>query len=570
MANSNKKTSLCRPSLPISNKESFDPIVEDTVFAWLDNVRSDFEKFRRQFCAETSAHREQWIFFDKDTECYEFIEKKVSHPKKIVLITSGQLGASLIKNLHDCNQLDSIYIYCQNVDKYKAMYQSVTKVLGICSNPVELYSRLIDNCRNVLKENAPLTNDRCNFTDGDHIEPFSQVNLSWHRNIGTIILPGFNQITTVIQQNISTSFEIILSSSSHLAEITNTKNFSITLAVNNQEVILKTHFHGQEHLLDIKNESYCILQSNNNGNQEYVYWIHFSRETLTVMYGIGEIRPKFKVLEAVLDEKHIEIISKISYLHVKLDNTYESIETIDYLAGNIRFLIGNLPLSEPVLCQSYNSSLNEIATYVPPSPLDLNKSCRLLSQRLNHFQFHDNKFPDLIQAIEYSLKHHGWCYQKLFEKANQFGRVELETTYLRLNFDSIIIEIWPPGHCSPIHNHNKAYGAFRVLYGSILIRLFPTLMLNPRYDTAIEYLLRQDQTTWMLPTLNQTHQMKNIEMNSCCIIAQCYNNDNQKKATDEIVDYINPSNGNIQKIKLESDMDFIEFKEKIKDEWNTR
>ena len=246
-------------------------------------------------------------------------------------------------------------------------------------------------------------------------------------------------------------------------------------------------------------------------------------------------------------------------------------KTIENLKDSIRFSIGNSPLSEHVLCQPYNSLLNEIEIDVPSTPLDLNRSCRLLSERLNILQFHDNKFPDLVQAIEHSLKNpHGWCYQKLNDKANQFGRVEQETTYLRLNFDSIIIEIWPPGHYSPIHNHNKAYGAFRVLYGSILIRLFPTLILHPRFDKAIEYLLHKDEMTWMLPTLNQTHQMKNVETKSCCIIAQCYSYDNEKKTNEEIFAYMNPSNGNVQKIKLESDMDFIEFKEKIKDEWNSQ
>ena len=178
-----------------------------------------------------------------------------------------------------------------------------------------------------LNETTPVKNNRYKFTDDDHIELFSQLNISLHRwktNIGTETLPKFSQITIAIQQNTSIPFEIILSSSSHVPEITNTKNFSIILVVNNQEVILKTYFHSQEHLLDIKNEPYCILQSNNNGNQEHVYWIYFSKKNLTVMYGIGEIRPKFKVLETILDEKYTEMISNISYLHVKLNDTHEN------------------------------------------------------------------------------------------------------------------------------------------------------------------------------------------------------------------------------------------------------
>ena len=30
-----------------------------------------------------------------------------------------------------------------------------------------------------------------------------------------------------------------------------------------------------------------------------------------------------------------------------------------------------------------------------------------------------------------------------------------------------VMEIWPPGHFSPIHNHGNAFGVVRLLHGSI-------------------------------------------------------------------------------------------------------
>lgn len=30
-----------------------------------------------------------------------------------------------------------------------------------------------------------------------------------------------------------------------------------------------------------------------------------------------------------------------------------------------------------------------------------------------------------------------------------------------------VLEIWPPGHFSPIHNHGNAFGVVRMLHGSI-------------------------------------------------------------------------------------------------------
>jgi hypothetical protein len=501
-----------RPPPPPPNEEPFTPIIDNTIFAWLDRCQIDYEKCRKRFCQEMPVHPQQWLFFEKDSECYQFIEKSVSYPKKVILVTSGKLGQNLIENLHHCEQLDSIYIYCHDVEKYKEFAQPYKKVLGIYSNPVELFSRLRDNLKKKNEETPTLTNNSF-FPNTDNIERFSQPDLSWNpweMNTCTKTLPIKGQSTIAIIQNSSIPFEIILSNANKLTGINGENKYSIILVVNNREVTLATFIHDQKHLLDRTDESHQILQTNNN-NHEYIYWISFSKETLTVMYGIGEIRPKFKVLQAHLDSKHVQSMANITYLHVKINGIHENFEKIDNLKDKIRFLIGSSSFVEPsllVLRQFQSSLINHHHFYSSISPLNLVEPCRSLYHNIIHFKLDDEDFPDLIQAIEHSIKNpHGWCYQKLFEKANQFGRSQQEKTYLRLTLDSLIIEIWPPGHYSPIHNHNNAYGMFRVLYGQILIRLFPDLTLTLQHQAPIEYLLHQDQVTWMLPRLNQTHQM---------------------------------------------------------------
>jgi hypothetical protein len=163
------------------------------------------------------------------------------------------------------------------------------------------------------------------------------------------------------------------------------------------------------------------------------------------MYGIGEIRPKFNVFERHLDYKHLQLISNITYLHVKINGIYEKFDTIDYLKGKIRFLIGSSSFLEPnlfVLRQSQNSLVNQNIFYSGISPLNLVEPCRSLYHNLIHFKLDDADFPDLIQAIEYSIKNpQGWYYQKLSEQANRFGRSQRERTYLRLILNSNVIEI---------------------------------------------------------------------------------------------------------------------------------
>ncbi len=76
MANRIQSPTLRRsPPPPPPNEEPFNPIIDNTIFAWLDTCQIDFEKFRKHFCKETLIHPQQWLFFEKDTECYQFIEK---------------------------------------------------------------------------------------------------------------------------------------------------------------------------------------------------------------------------------------------------------------------------------------------------------------------------------------------------------------------------------------------------------------------------------------------------------------------------------------------------------------
>jgi hypothetical protein len=433
-----------RPPPPLPTEEPFIPVVDNIIFIWLDTYDTDYVKCRDRFCKETHVDPQQWLFYEKNTECQQFIQT-ILPPKKVILVTSGKLGRGLIETLHDSEQVDSIYIYCQDIEKHKQFAQPYKKVVGVYSNPVEIFSRLRDNLDKKAEETPPLS-----APPSPNIERFCQPDISWNpweTNICTKTLPIKGQATIAVISNGSIPFDIVLSNASKLPEISGENNYSIIVHVDKHEVTLGTFINNQARLLDRTNESHYILQLNNN-NEEYIYWISFSKENLTVMYGIGEIRPKFKVLEARLDAKHSQSISNISYLHVKIIGTWKNFQTIEYLKDKIQFLIGSDLLIEPnllILRQSQQSLLNNTIFYSGISPLNLAEPCRLLYHSLIHFKLDDDDFPDLIQAIEYSIKNpKGWCHQKITEKANRFGRLKREISYLRLTLDTLVIEIWPP------------------------------------------------------------------------------------------------------------------------------
>jgi hypothetical protein len=173
-----------------------------------------------------------------------------------------------------------------------------------------------------------------------------------------------------------------------------------------------------------------------------------------------------------------------------------------------------------------------LGTYLPKANLSL------VAQQLydcisgKKFVLDADDFPEFSQAIEYSIKTPNcWCNKRLQEKSTEFSKDKPNPTetYLRITLGQndgespgipYVMEIWPPGHYSPVHNHSGADAIIRVLTGEINVSLFPFLSesgLKPFANVNFS----KDQITWISPTLNQTHQLKNQGFNTCVTI-QCY------------------------------------------------
>jgi predicted metal-dependent enzyme (double-stranded beta helix superfamily) len=131
------------------------------------------------------------------------------------------------------------------------------------------------------------------------------------------------------------------------------------------------------------------------------------------------------------------------------------------------------------------------------------------------------------------------------------------------------MEIWPVGHFSPIHNHGGSTAIIRVLNGSINVNLFPFLG-----DDTVKPFAKADfnigDITWISPTLNQVHQLKNLEGNTdTCITIQCYMYESSDATHYDYFDYLDGSDTK-QQFEPNSDMEFIKFKAKMKEEWSNK
>jgi predicted metal-dependent enzyme (double-stranded beta helix superfamily) len=335
------------------------------------------------------------------------------------------------------------------------------------------------------------------------------------------------------------------------------------------EFIIVTMKPSNEPLIDSKN---CKGLTKNEGAY---YWFSLDSQNLRLYAGIGETREENIIYSYTFSNKNNKDYK--SFLESLVSIHCDDLDIIrlvrDPITSSIPLLVKN----------TEDLTMDDIAkgTYMPKANLST------MSQKLydciagNKFVLNTHDFPDFMKAIEYSIATPGkWCYECLKKKANEFDKDKPndKKTYLRITLGQnngespgipYVMEIWPVGHYSPIHNHGESSAIIRVLNGSINISLFPYLSSDNVAPFAIAD-FKKDDITWISPTLNQVHQLKNLEKNKdTCVTIQCYMYENENTEHYDYFDYIDADN-KIEQFEPNSDMDFVLFKQTIRKEWNER
>jgi hypothetical protein len=312
------------------------------------------------------------------------------------------------------------------------------------------------------------------------------------------------------------------------------------------------------------------------------YWFSLDSYNQQLFAGIGEPRMEtvayqYKFTKDEGWEKNKEFLE--SLVNIEISENSTALKQLKLLRDPITL---NIPL---VVKNTENLTMEDIAkgTYLPKANLSLT------SQKLydcisgKNFVLNTPDFPDFVNAIEYSIATPNmWCNKRLLEKATEFNKDKPNVleTYLRITLGQnngespgipYVMEIWPVNHYSPIHSHSNADAIIRVLNGDIHVKLFPFLCAEK--DTIQPFASRnftKDEITWISPTLNQTHQLKNLNTNTqTCITVQCYMYDKNDTTHYDYFDYID-ADGNKQQYEPDSDMDFVEFKKTMKEEWDNK
>lgn len=296
------------------------------------------------------------------------------------------------------------------------------------------------------------------------------------------------------------------------------------------------------------------------------YWFSIDAQNRVLQAGIGEARPD-------------TVIYRYSFADAAKKKWLENITEIRLDGCVPRRLLRDPILSTaiPMYVKDTNAlTMADIAqsAHIPVANLSA------VSQKLHgciagrRFLLDDAEFPEFSKAIEYSIATPGcWCYETLKAKSQTFGPIpNLQETYLRITLNQnngespgipYVMEIWPPGHYSPVHNHGGSHAVIRVLHGSIHVKLFPYLGTVEPFGTAD---FAKGEITWISPVLNQVHQLQNVGKQTCITI-QCYMYDGEDSDHHDYFDYLDAA-GKVQEFEPDSDADFLTFKEIVRGEWN--
>lgn len=431
------------------------------------------------------------------------------------------------------------------------------------------------------------------------------------RNTNEEKLLILGQGTVEIYQALPQAFEIKAFNSTK-----NAYKYSILLTVNSIEAEIK--------ILDMKNNIVDSVKSAKSDARlhdkggSYTYWLSIDDHNNTIRYGAGELRLANCKLEWSLSTskirgddfvsnmiKSIANIDTVSYEAdsssfatlslMKSLSTIRNIVTSRYAFGGATATVdgGDLFLlriwRDPVIVEPAIKvvSRNDVTMEdISLNTLTVIDNLPIACQRLywnvcgEKIVLNDSEFPQFSQAIEQSISNeNGWCYKKLVEKSKGHGGADGDPapgTYLRITLGvatgnspgcPFVMEIWPPKHFSPIHNHADAYAIIRVLYGEVEVSLYPHLSEHYKEPTKKE-IFKKNEVTYILPGLNQTHQVYNPSNKKTCVTLQCYQYGDDNNEHYEYFDYLDPTAQDIiNQFEPKSDCDFVKFKQIIAEEY---
>lgn len=296
------------------------------------------------------------------------------------------------------------------------------------------------------------------------------------------------------------------------------------------------------------------------------YWMSLDTNNQRIRYGKGEMQRELMLYEFSWAKERTALPGfSRDIQHIRIEGAH-----VDHLK------VLDMPVTltpSPHLIASSEMTMEIIANNSASVIDDLPPACKVLYANVAGpgMNLAPPDFPEFAQAIQYSIvTPGGLCHEKLREKDPAFG-------YLRVTLDAnmgdspgqpYVLEIWPAGNGSPIHDHGKACAVIKVLHGQIQVSWFSALSphISEPWGSTIAH---AGEVTFLTPGYYQIHKLFNPspkQGGSFCATIQCYRYLDGDVQHYEYFDYI--ENDEVKQFSPDSDWRYLAFKQAIRDEWD--
>lgn len=299
-------------------------------------------------------------------------------------------------------------------------------------------------------------------------------------------------------------------------------------------------------------------------------------------------RKQWSTLFSIYDDNRSKDISILLYRHPKdIDNRRTKKVNKGEVAGFINMEsvieVRKEPLTanpSPFVLDSDKATLNIIdkglyifSSELPPAAkvlYDTVKKCELDME----FEMGVSTVR-LSDAIRFSINTEGALLNSTLKKK----------AYLRITMGKgmgespgipYVLEIWPKGARSPIHNHGAVCAVIKVLFGTIQSGIYNKVtssVLDTRGNFKPRELLKfnafKNEVTWMSPEWYQTHQLRNVSDDYCATV-QCYRYDDKDDIQWNQFDFVKDENGEVGNFFPNTDFTFGELRDRVLKEWENR
>ena len=126
------------PSIDVDdNNNNQDENHENITLIWYDFKTNDDENLDVTLTKESLREINNFVrFFDEHNTCLDYI--KTISTEKVFLIISGRLCISDLNLLHALVQIESIFVFCMQREKYVSLMDQFDKIVGIYTDQNEL------------------------------------------------------------------------------------------------------------------------------------------------------------------------------------------------------------------------------------------------------------------------------------------------------------------------------------------------------------------------------------------------------------------------------------------------